>query len=112
MLLLLTEEIQLPANMFQLLQSFTSILSQKNKLSRFLDHPTLTLSNYIFTGHLPLPPQTSSPKKIVAPVTGDLSLKSRNLSLKAGSLREMTAEAVSTKMVDFVPQQKHMDTRT
>ena len=43
----------------------------------------------------------------MAPVTGDLSLKSRNLSLKAGSLRQTTAEAVSTKMVNFVPQQKH-----
>lgn len=77
----------------------------KNKLSRFLDHQTLSLSQ-LFTGHLRLPPRLI-PQKIVAPVTGDLSLKSRNLSLKAGSLRQTTAEAVSTKMVNFVPQQKH-----
>ena len=82
--------------------------AKKNKLSRFLHHQTLSLSNYIFTGHLPLHPQLI-PKQIVAPVTGDLSLKSRNLSLKAGSLRLNRAEAVSTKMVNFVPQQKHMD---
>lgn len=105
MLLLLTEEIQLPANMFWLLQSLTSILSQKKNCQDFLTIKLYITIPTIYWSPTVTPP--APPQKIVAPVTGDLSLKSRNLSLKAGSLRQTTAEAVSTKMVNFVPQQKH-----